>query len=154
RTRLKPNPHKADEESMEEQVGNSRLRTMPTASELRALAWDRAPFAPFSSAPFQIRSRAGWRWVVSTSLLTSFWLLFFEANIKTSFPRGRPIGLGAMLLEFVVASLFVLRRQPLAVSGSLVAWLAATIGSFGVLAARPAAHPVAGLEPLYMALQL
>src|SRR5262249_50170605 len=93
-------------------------------------------------------------WIVATSVVTSLWLLFLEANIKSSFERGRPVGLGAMLLEFLVAVLFVLRRQPLAVSRSPVAWLAATVGGFGLLTARPGASPLGGLAPLYVALQL
>jgi protein-S-isoprenylcysteine O-methyltransferase Ste14 len=100
------------------------------------------------------RRDAGWRWIVGTALVTSLWLLFLESNIKVSFHRGRPIGLGAMIAEFVVAVLFVMRRQPLAVSRSPVAWLGATVGGFGLLCARPGSNPVAGLTPLYAAMQL
>jgi protein-S-isoprenylcysteine O-methyltransferase Ste14 len=100
------------------------------------------------------RRAAGWRWVFSTSTLATLWLAFFEANLKISLRVGHPVGAGMMLLELVVATLYVCRRQSLLTSASWFAWFAAGIGTFGALAARPSQHPLGGLEQLYFVLQL
>ncbi len=104
-----------------------------------------------SSSP---RPRAGWRWVLSTGLLAAFWLAFFQAHLKASIDDHRPVGLGLMALELVYAILFVARRQPLVVSRSPVAWIAAAVGGFGMLLSRPDYDPVGGLGGVYLALQL
>jgi protein-S-isoprenylcysteine O-methyltransferase Ste14 len=64
-------------------------------------------------------------------------VLFAWANFSSWRATGRPTGLGATVLESWTAALFLLRREPLAVSRSALAWLAAPIGSFGMLLARP-----------------
>src|SRR5437773_11667055 len=66
----------------------------------------------------------------------------------------RPVGLGALLVECVVAVLFITRRQPLLVSRSPLAWVAAALGGFGVNAARPHYAPIGGFDFPYQALQL
>jgi protein-S-isoprenylcysteine O-methyltransferase Ste14 len=98
--------------------------------------------------------RAGWGWVVSTSVFATLWVYFFVDNLRAWAPAGRPVGLGPMELELVIAILYVVRRQPIAVSRARLAWTAAAIGVTGMLFARPAYDPVGGLEPLYMVLQL
>ena len=100
------------------------------------------------------RRRAGWPWVFSTSSLALLWVVFLVANLRASLANGRPVGLGAMLLELIVATLYVLRRQSHEVSSSVLAWFAAGIGAFGLLAARPHYRPIGDLEPLYLSLQL
>jgi protein-S-isoprenylcysteine O-methyltransferase Ste14 len=97
--------------------------------------------------------RNGWRWALSTSLVAAFWFAFFVAHLRSWSAHHRPVGLGAVLLELVFAILFLLRRQPLLVSHKPIAWLAAPIGSFGMLAARPHYAPVGG-ELLPLLLQL
>jgi protein-S-isoprenylcysteine O-methyltransferase Ste14 len=77
------------------------------------------------------------RWALSTSVVAGFWFAFFAAHLKAWFVHQRPVGLGTVMLECVFAVLFVIRRRPLIVSRSAVAWAAAAIGSFGMLAARP-----------------
>jgi len=74
---------------------------------------------------------------LTTAALVLLCTLFAWANFSTWLRTGRPTGLGATLLEVLTAALFLFRRQPLAVSGSAVAWAAAGIGSFGMLLARP-----------------
>lgn len=92
---------------------------------------------------------------VVTSLPVAFlWVLFAAANFSNWRATHRPIGLGATALELIVAVLFVTRRSPWIVSRSRLAWCAAALGTFGMLAGRPAYHPVAGLELLYGGLQL
>src|SRR5919198_3171032 len=93
--------------------------------------------------------RAGWRWVLSTSLVGMLWLFFFGANLKRWAPTHRPIGLGVMELELAIGILFVIRRQPMTVSRSRLAWVAPGVALTGMLLARPAYAPVGGLDALY-----
>jgi len=101
----------------------------------------------------QPRRRAGWRWLLCTSVFGLLWVAFFVANLREWGHTGRPVGLATMELEFVIAVMYLLRRQPIAVSRSPLAWAAAAVGCFGMLLARPAYDPVGGLEPLYVVLQ-
>jgi protein-S-isoprenylcysteine O-methyltransferase Ste14 len=94
-----------------------------------------------------------WRWALSTSLVAAFWFAFFAAHLKAWTTTHRPVGLGAVSLELVFAVLFLLRRRPLAVSRAPIAWLAAPVGSFGMLAGRPHYAPI-GTHWLPLALQL
>lgn len=77
------------------------------------------------------------RVLCNVSLLVLF-AGFAVANLLRWHDTGRPVGLGATVLEAVVAALFVLRRSPVTTSGRALAWLAAPIGTFGMLLARPA----------------
>jgi protein-S-isoprenylcysteine O-methyltransferase Ste14 len=99
------------------------------------------------------RRPAGWGWVLCTSIFSMLWAAFFATNLRRWGPTGRPVGLATMELELVVAILYLVRRQPIAVSRSPLAWVAAAAGGFGMLLARPAYDPIGGLEPLYVALQ-
>jgi protein-S-isoprenylcysteine O-methyltransferase Ste14 len=74
---------------------------------------------------------------LATAALVLLCVLFAWANFSAWRATGRPTGLGATILECWMAALFLVRRQPLAVSGAALAWLAAPIGSFGMLMARP-----------------
>ena len=92
---------------------------------------------------------------VATSLpVTVLWLLFAFANIESWRRTHQPTGLGATALELLVAVLFVVRRRPLTVSRSPLAWAAAAVGTFGMLGARPHYAPVATIEPVYVGMQL
>jgi protein-S-isoprenylcysteine O-methyltransferase Ste14 len=91
----------------------------------------------------------------ATSLpLAALWLSFAVANIATWRTTHEPVGLGATALELTVAVLFAVRRPAWTTSRSVVAWGATAIGTFGMLAARPAYAPVLGLGTLYLTLQL
>jgi protein-S-isoprenylcysteine O-methyltransferase Ste14 len=92
--------------------------------------------------------------VATSAPVAVLWLLFAGANFEHWRTTHRPVGLGATALELVVATLFVVRRTPWVVSRSPRAWAAAVIGTFGMLAGRPAYHPVGGLELLYGGLQV
>jgi len=100
------------------------------------------------------RRAAGWRWVLTTSLVTMFWFFFFTANARAWGETRRPVGLGVVALELVFAILFVLRRNPMAVSRRPLAWLVAPLGSFGMLLARPHYEPVGGHDLPFAILQL
>ena len=95
---------------------------------------------------------------VATRIATSapvaiLWILFAGANFQNWRTTHRPIGLGATALELLIATLFIIRRTPWIVSRSPRAWAAAALGTFGMLAARPAYHPIGGLELLYGIMQ-
>lgn len=92
--------------------------------------------------------------IVTSAPVTVLWLLFAAANFENWRDTHRLTGLGATALELLVATLFVLRRSPWVVSRSPLAWAAAAIGTFGMLAARPAYHPLGSLELLYGGLQV
>ena len=92
--------------------------------------------------------------IVTSAPVALLWLLFAAANLSNWQSTHRPIGLGATALELIVAALFIVRRSPWVVSRSPRAWLAAGIGTFGMLAARPAYQPVGGLELLFSGLQV
>ena len=83
------------------------------------------------------------RIVLKTALVVLF-LGFAYANFARWHETGRPVGLGATLLEAFTACLFVIRRPPLATSGRPLAWISASVGAFAMLGARPVAHPDAG----------
>jgi protein-S-isoprenylcysteine O-methyltransferase Ste14 len=77
-------------------------------------------------------------------LLVALFLGFAYANLARWLETGRPVGLGAVLLEGFTAFLFLARRSPLATSHRPLAWVAAALGAFTMLGARPVADPHAG----------
>jgi len=87
-----------------------------------------------------IRTR---RLLLKGSLVVLF-LAFAFANLARWHETGRPVGLGAMLLEAFTAFLFVIRRPPIVTSGRPLAWISAGLGAFAMLGARPVANPDAG----------
>lgn len=78
--------------------------------------------------------------------------LFAWANLHATWRSGSPTGVGLTGLEGLTAALFLFRRKPDAVSGRFVAWLAAPVGTFAMLLARPggvgASHAVGELVQL------
>ena len=91
-----------------------------------------------SSSPFV--SRSNWRRVgsvLSRAALVVLFVLFARSNFSHWRSTGQPSGLGATLLEGWVALLFLVRRMPEKISVRPIAWLAAPIGSFAMLFARP-----------------
>ena len=93
------------------------------------------------------------RIVLKTALVVLF-LGFAYANLARWHDTGRPVGLGATLLEAFTAFLFVVRRPPLATSARPLAWISASLGAFAMLGARPVAHPDAGPFAAFELLQL
>lgn len=92
--------------------------------------------------------------VATSAPVAILWLFFAAANFNNWRTSHRPVGLGATALELLIATLFIVRRSPWVVSRSPLAWAAAAIGTFGMLAARPASHPLGGLELLYGGMQV
>lgn len=83
-----------------------------------------------------MRERAGS--LLSRALLVTLFLAFAWANLQRWRATGEPSGLGTTLLEGWVAVLFLVRRPTKQVSSRRLAWVAAPIGSFAMLLARPA----------------
>lgn len=75
--------------------------------------------------------------ILSRGLLVAFFSVFAWANFSHWRSTGSPSGLGTTLLEGWAAVLFLARRMPDELSVRPVAWLAAPIGSFAMLLARP-----------------
>jgi protein-S-isoprenylcysteine O-methyltransferase Ste14 len=73
----------------------------------------------------------------SRALLVTLFALFAWANFAHWRSTGRPSGLGTTLLEGWAALLFLVRRPADRVSLRPIAWVAAPIGSFAMLLARP-----------------
>ena len=92
--------------------------------------------------------------VATSAPVAVLWLFFAAANFENWRTTHRPVGLGATALELLIATLFIVRRSPWVVSRSPLAWGAAAIGTFGMLAARPAYHPLGHLELLYGGMQV
>jgi protein-S-isoprenylcysteine O-methyltransferase Ste14 len=75
--------------------------------------------------------------VGSRCFLVALFALFAWSNFSHWRATGAPSGLGITLLEGWAAALFLTRRAPQALSLRPLAWIAAPIGSFAMLLARP-----------------
>jgi protein-S-isoprenylcysteine O-methyltransferase Ste14 len=75
--------------------------------------------------------------VLTRALLVALFAGFAWANFSHWQSTGEPAGIGTTLLEGWVAALFLVRRSPNEVSRGAVAWIAAPIGTFAMLLARP-----------------
>jgi protein-S-isoprenylcysteine O-methyltransferase Ste14 len=90
-----------------------------------------------------IAERAGS--VLSRALLVLLFGTFAWSNLVHWRSTGEPSGLGLTLLEAWVALMFLVRRPADSVSSKGLAWVAAPIGTFAMLLARPEGG---GLPPL------
>lgn len=104
--------------------------------------------SPARSKRFEQRSL-----VVNATLVLLFGS-FAYANFLGWRHSGRPVGLGAVLLEATVAALFLVRRPARETSGRPLAWLSAPVGSFALLLARPVEHPHQGPLLCFEVMQL
>jgi protein-S-isoprenylcysteine O-methyltransferase Ste14 len=75
---------------------------------------------------------------VSRAVLVALFAIFAWANFTRWLQTGAPSGLGTTLLEGWAAVLFLVRRPTDQVSLRPLAWIAAPIGAFAMLLARPA----------------
>ena len=76
--------------------------------------------------------------LLASAGFVALFLAFGWANFHHWRQTGRLSGIGATVLEAWVATLFVTRRNATQLSRSRLAWIAAPIGSFAMLFARPA----------------
>lgn len=76
--------------------------------------------------------------VLSRAVLVGLFAAFAWSNFAHWRSTGQPSGLGTTVLEGWVALLFLVRRSTQSVSSRRLAWVAAPIGSFAMLFARPA----------------
>lgn len=82
------------------------------------------------------------------------WVLFAFASFHAWRTTGHPAGLGAVAAESVAVALFIARRPPEWASYAPGDWMATSIGSFGVLAARPLHGGFGASEWVFQSLQL
>jgi len=75
--------------------------------------------------------------LLSRGLLVTLFLLFAWANFSHWRATGKPSGLGTTALEGWAAALFLVRRSADRLSRRPLAWVAALVGSFAMLLARP-----------------
>ena len=78
--------------------------------------------------------------LLGRGLLITLFLLFAWSNFAHWRATGRPSGFGITSLEAWVAVLFLFRRSAQQLSRSALAWVAAPIGTFAMLLARPEGH--------------
>ncbi|MFL5966025.1 MAG: DUF192 domain-containing protein [Gaiellaceae bacterium] len=110
----------------------------------------RRPTAVSKPDPVTRRGRP----LLSNAILAALYLGFAGTNIMNWRTTHHPVGLGLVLFELVAATLFMVRRDPLTTSREPLAWVATAIGTWGILAARPAYAPLFGLGWLFFTLQL
>jgi protein-S-isoprenylcysteine O-methyltransferase Ste14 len=89
--------------------------------------------------------RLGLHALASRALLVLLFGLFAWANFRHWRDTGKPSGLGTTALEAWAAVLFLIRRPTERVSRNAVAWIAAPIGSFAMLLARPSSEGLPAL---------
>jgi len=75
--------------------------------------------------------------LLSRAVLVTLFVLFAWANFSHWRATGKPSGLGTTALEGWAAVLFLVRRPAERLSRRPLAWVAAPIGSFAMLLARP-----------------
>jgi protein-S-isoprenylcysteine O-methyltransferase Ste14 len=92
--------------------------------------------------------------ILSSAPLVVLFSAFAAANLLRWQQTGRPVGLGTTVLEAFTALLFVVRRPSRVTSGSIFAWIAAPIGTFAMLLARPISNPHSGPIDLTELIQL
>ena len=83
------------------------------------------------------------RSLVLNAVLVIVFASFAYANLMSWRDTGRPVGLGAVLLEGATAMLFLVRRPPRETSGRIVAWVSA-FAALALALARPTANPDPG----------
>jgi protein-S-isoprenylcysteine O-methyltransferase Ste14 len=88
------------------------------------------------------------------ALLVTLFASFAAANLARWLETGRPVGLGAVLLEGFTAFLFLVRRPAQVTTGRPIAWISALLGAFAMLGARPVTHPDAGPFAVFEVVQL
>jgi protein-S-isoprenylcysteine O-methyltransferase Ste14 len=92
--------------------------------------------------------------MAATSVVGALMLLFAIAHVTNWRRTGEPTGLAFATQELVLAGCFLTRRRPFNVSNRPTDWVAAVVGTFGVLLVRPHGHEVLGLGRLWLGVQL
>jgi protein-S-isoprenylcysteine O-methyltransferase Ste14 len=92
--------------------------------------------------------------VLSTGIPVTLLTVFAVAHIRHWADNGDFTGLGFALQETVLIILFLIRRAPMESSNTFGAWLAAIVGTWGVLLLRPTGFSLFGLDDVYAGLQM
>lgn len=107
--------------------------------------------APVTQPAFDARERISW--LLSTAALASVFAFFAFVHLQQWRETGHFSGLGVVVQETLVVTLFVVRRRASRTSHAPLAWLATAVGAFGVLALRPDGEAAWGLGGWGAALQ-
>lgn len=93
-------------------------------------------------------------YVLSTATPVSLLTIFAAVHIQNWLDSGSLTGLGLALQESVLIVLVLIRRRPKESLNTPGAWLAAIIGSYGILLLRPNGYVALGEESIIVAIQL
>ena len=109
-----------------------------------------------TAAPDETRvDPVGYVWnIVSTATPVALLSLFAIVHVEHWLDSGSLAGLGLALQETVLIVLYLLRRRAKESLNSLGAWIAALLGSYGVLLLRPDGYVFLGAETFIVGLQL
>lgn len=107
------------------------------------------------------RTQRDWSDLLTKVALSSILICFAYVHLLQWRETGRPLGLGLVLLEVIQATLFIVRRRPHGTSRSLMAWVVAPLGSYGMMATSlgyvlfgSPPGPLAGLGSVFSGIQL
>ncbi|HMI99074.1 MAG TPA: isoprenylcysteine carboxylmethyltransferase family protein [Gaiellaceae bacterium] len=92
--------------------------------------------------------------LLGNAALVVLFASFAYANLMRWHQTGHPVGLGIVCVEGMTALLFIVRRPSQETSRRTLAWLAAPVGAFAMLLARPVGHPDAGPLAVFEVVQL
>lgn len=138
----------ADEVEIDPQAADELIKDTRLARGLPSRGDEMTPILPRRLA------RDGW-WMLSTIGLASLFVVFAWVHFSHWRDTGEIAGLGLVIRETIIVTLFVFRRRAKATSRSPMAWVAAMIGGWGIVLASPdaAGDPVLGLGAVWGALQ-
>lgn len=109
---------------------------------------------PVASTETQSSARDSAWHILSTVIPIALLIVFAIVHVQHWLNTGEFTGLGFALQESVLISLFFVRRRPKESMNTAGAWLAALIGSWGVLLLRPNGFALFNLESPYVGLQI
>jgi protein-S-isoprenylcysteine O-methyltransferase Ste14 len=132
-----------------------------TARSEATNAEDTRPRLTVLPQPTATRAQRDWSDLLTKVLLSSVLICFAYIHLLQWQDTGRPLGLGLVLLEVIQAMLFIVRRRSRGTSRSLMAWVVAPLGSYGMMATSlgyvlfgsPPA-PLGGFGAVYSGIQL
>jgi protein-S-isoprenylcysteine O-methyltransferase Ste14 len=120
----------------------------------------RAPLELIAGGAAPRQGRDWWEFLTKVTL-ASVLICFAYIHFMQWRETGRAFGLVLVALEVIQATLFITRRRARGTSRSLVAWVAAPLGSYGMMATSlgyvlfgPPPGPLAGLGALSTGIQV
>ena len=109
-----------------------------------------------SVAPNELSSPAkNYAWhLLSTAAPVSLLGLFAIIHVQNWMNTGSLTGLGLAIQESILIVLFLIRRRPKESLNTVSAWVAALIGSYGVLLVQPSGVALFDASGIYVGVQL